>query len=363
MERCLFACRRDDLTTLRLLYKERWGSRLLIEAIEAGAEGCVRWLLRHGADPNHQPTKIHLALATRVSSALWCLVDQGLTLDPEEAMHWACRLDNLELVQSLVEWGAPLEWEPDTALEVAAAHGSWSVLRWLVEEMRVDVQSRDSQAIRYAHGQWRHDVVEYLLHAGADPEAGGHAMWITACRAGRLEMAEVLVNGGTDMQVMEGIVFSEACLRDDLVVAKWLLRAGFEMDVLPAKFYPLVCRRANLSTVQWLYRKGWNPRIDEDRPLRWACKGSRLDTAEWLMSVGADPRSGDDRAFYCACRHGRLEVMQWLHQFGVDLRANDCLAWELVQESGSLLGIAWLNSLGAQPATAWDPRRWGTGSG
>jgi uncharacterized protein len=329
----LWLVRVDDLETARLLIRaganatlsNQYGVTPLYLACSNGNAAMIRLLLDAGADPNApDPTgETPLMTAARVGvlDAVKVLVDRGAVVDAKDP-----------------------EFE-QTALMIAVRENHPALVRFLVEERRVDVNARTrtgktppwvlpNSVPGFGHGVGivRGGLPErgsrYLIPGGLTP-------LMYAARDGRLESARILVMAGADVEQADanGITpLLMAITNNHMDVARFLidqraqvnvsdwygrtpLWAAVEtrnMDVDNATFENGVDREPVLDLIKILLERGADPnvRMKETPPIR--RQMLRITgSLSWVDFTGQTP-------FLTASLAGDLTVMRLLLEYGAD---------------------------------------------
>ncbi|XBH73409.1 hypothetical protein VPH35_100516 [Triticum aestivum] len=203
----------------------------------------------------------------------------------EEALLQAAAAGNLRLLKKMARWmgsagqgeGAVLaaveDGQGDRALHLAAGAGRVEVCRYLVEDLRLDVNQLNFIGdtplyLSALHG--RADAARYLLDHGADPLAGKlHSPLHGAAKEGHCEIVELLLSRGinVDLDSAQGTPLHAAAISKHHDIIKILL----EHHADPNKVYGL----------------GYTP-------LSWAIRAIRpmprepLECVKLLVKAGAD---------------------------------------------------------------------------
>ena len=309
---------------------------LLVGCAMFGHPQCTSILLRHGSDPNlayseghalaqavrggHPEVARHLleamsktdleelpgglsllcidAVHSRNNRLLELLVNQGLTIDPDDPvvatttpLIQACALGNLDMVKTLVEKGRCdinlAVGEANPPLHTAIESGHTDVARYLLQRDDIDVVCLGRNGMGTLHlASNLPDIIPDLLKAGApydtshDPEANGSPLHWAASR-NQAESMKMLLSVGN--------------LQADNVDCEYLY--GYnpedsddsEQTSMPANigFTPLhlACATGAFKCVEYLLDAGANPHFRN--------RFTEQDAIDILLRGGPDPKDAE----------------------------------------------------------------------
>ncbi|KAM3218864.1 ankyrin repeat and KH domain-containing protein mask isoform X2 [Capsicum annuum] len=192
------------------------------------------------------------------------------------------------------------------ALIFAAREGKTELCKYLVEELKVDVNEKDEEgetpvlhAARHGHTA----TVQYLIEQGADPatpSASGATALHHAAGNGHIEVVKLLLSKGVNVDFQS----------DAGTPLMWAAGLGHE-DVVEV----LLEHRANLHA-----------QTDDDNcPLISAVAANSLPCVELLVKAGANVnvKAGDATPLLIAAHNGSTEIINCLLQAGADPTAAD----------------------------------------
>ncbi|PHT41066.1 hypothetical protein CQW23_19920 [Capsicum baccatum] len=192
------------------------------------------------------------------------------------------------------------------ALIFAAREGKTELCKYLVEELKVDVNEKDEEgetpvlhAARHGHTA----TVHYLIEQGADPatpSASGATALHHAAGNGHIEVVKLLLSKGVNVDFQS----------DAGTPLMWAAGLGHE-DVVEV----LLEHGANLHA-----------QTDDDNcPLISAVAANSLPCVELLVKAGANVnvKAGDATPLLIAAHNGSTEIINCLLQAGADPNAED----------------------------------------
>jgi ankyrin repeat protein len=230
------------------------------------------------------------AVEERDAAGVRALIEQGADVnlpqtDGMTALHWAVRLDDVELAKALVRAGADVKATNRygvTPLSLASTNGNAA-------------------------------MVELLLDAGADPNTalpGGETALMTAARTGKIGAVKALLSRGADVNAKESgqgqtaIMWAAAEGHTEVVEA--LIEAGADFRTpLDSGFTPLffAVREGRIGVVRALLKAGadvnetMQPRTRRTRvrpgtsALLLAAANAHFELGAILLEAGADPNA------------------------------------------------------------------------
>ncbi|KAI3855877.1 hypothetical protein MKX03_011532 [Papaver bracteatum] len=188
-----------------------------------------------------------------------------------------------------------------SAIHYAAAGGRVNVLKYLVEEIKLDVDVKTNSGktpLSCASVEGRLAAVEYLLEMGANPEIQDDTS--------RCPLHHVAVKGHKD-------------------VIPLLLSKGINVDVSDGNGSPLqyAAVAGKHDTVNVLLDHGANPNLilfDMFPPLLASIHTKSWQCAEALLKAGADPNGGPDgiKPLPVAAELGVIQIIKPLVEAGAD---------------------------------------------
>ncbi|XP_077478539.1 poly [ADP-ribose] polymerase tankyrase-1-like [Stigmatopora argus] len=260
----------------------------------------------------------------------------------------------------------------DYRLLEAAKAGDLDTVKSLCTAQNVncrDLEGRHSTPLHFAAGYNRVQVVEYLLHHGADVHAkdkGGLVPLHNACSYGHYEVAELLVRHGASVNVADLWKFSplhEAAAKGKYEICKLLLKHGAD----PSKKNrdgntPLDLVKDSDTDIQDLLRgdaalldaakKGCLARVQKlcspdnincrdtqgrnSTPLHLAAGYNNLEVAEYLLEHGADVNAQDKGGLiplHNAASYGHVDIAALLIKYNTSVNATDKWAFTPLHEA------------------------------
>ncbi|KAI4976857.1 hypothetical protein ZWY2020_050464 [Hordeum vulgare] len=195
-----------------------------------------------------------------------------------------------------------------SALHTAGGCGSLPVYRYLVEEVKMDVNKTDTAQgytpLEYAVQNGHLPAVRYLLDRGADlhQERSSITLLHSAAVHGRSEIVNFLLSKGADVDALSdlGTPLTLASLRGHASVLKILLQHNADPNKGNGLFVPLdmALRKSFVPCVKLLIQGGTN--VSGDNPLAKAAEKGLTEAIKCLLEAGANPNVLD--------RFGRLPI-------------------------------------------------------
>uniref|UniRef100_A0A3Q2YLW9 Poly [ADP-ribose] polymerase n=1 Tax=Hippocampus comes TaxID=109280 RepID=A0A3Q2YLW9_HIPCM len=303
-------------------------------AAERAHNDIMEVLQKHGAKVNALDTLGQTALhrASLAGHLQTCRLLLGYGADASLVSlqgFTAAQMGN-EAVQQILNENVPVRnSDVDYRLLEAAKAGDLDTVKSLCTAQNVncrDLEGRHSTPLHFAAGYNRVQVVEYLLHHGADVHAkdkGGLVPLHNACSYGHYEVAELLVRHGASVNVADLWKFSplhEAAAKGKYEICKLLLKHGAD----PSKKNrdgntPLDLVKDGDTDIQDLLRG--------DAALLDAAKKGCLARVQKLCSPDnincRDTQGRNSTPLHLAAGYNNLEVAEYLLEHGADVNAQD----------------------------------------
>jgi ankyrin repeat protein len=257
-----------------------------------------------------------------------------------------CAQGNLKKVQRHFENGIDMQqsdYDDRTAMHVACAQGHLHVIRFLVDEIKVEVNSVDrfgrTPLFEATLCSNSHTVVDFLKKHGAKmPEKGGSGVHtlLDACADGDLAEVRKYVNVGGDLMAVDYDQRSAlhiACSHGHLPVVLFLLENGVDANALDAfGRSPLdECKQRSFDEIESVLRDATAivESVGEKKTLGFlmeAAAAGNVEGVQQYADVGGNLSRADydDRtALHVACARGNLAVVEFLLEAEVDLSPVD----------------------------------------
>ncbi|KAJ7586315.1 ankyrin repeat-containing domain protein [Mycena floridula] len=182
----------------------------LRDAAQAGHLETVKFILEQGADVNLEGGIERCALA---SAARKCnievmeyLLNQGANPNAHDhILYWAV-IGGLEAVQLLIDKGAYLQAQGQSALETASRQGNLDIAKLLIET-GVNPRNEGGNALQEACLRGHLEIVKLLVKNGGDFNALGgdyRTTLLAAIRGGKSEVVKFLIESGADFNASAG---------------------------------------------------------------------------------------------------------------------------------------------------------------
>ena len=206
------------------------------------------------------------------------------------ALSYASNFGHVDVVATLLEYDAEVDFQNDQALRRACWNGHLAVVEVLVANgANVNAIFERKTPLSIASTNGHLAVVEFLLENGADVRGETDAALVSASWNGHLAVVEFLLEHGAYLEADNGAALGYASRNGHLDVVEYLLDRG-----------------ANIE--------GWN-----GAPLRWATNFNQLAVVRVLIARGADVNaqsSGGATALWYAIHNGNAEIEQALRDAG-----------------------------------------------
>jgi ankyrin repeat protein len=257
-------------------------------------------------------------------------------------LHWACRSDQLEMVELLVGSGAAVDVQD--------------------QYLNAPLHSLASRNLS--------DGMVFLIERGADVDVVNYERMTPlhlAAESGSNAAARVLIAAGADLEIKNdrGRTALILCARErgDASTARVLLEAGANVNAVDASknsALDLAAWRGKTEMVSLLLDAGAKVPTDQQRAQRLFSESAsngltRLFTT--LVDAGGDPAfplPGGGSLLHEAAAGGSLEILRGLASHGLDIDQQDRYGWtplHYAARDGRIECATWLISNGAKTGT------------
>lgn len=296
----------------------------LFDAVQSGNPECVKLLLNAGIATNvicKEHTLLQVACSFPSLEIVQALADHGAFINdlysdtlaeppivnPEKPICVACRFGYLDIVKFLVSRGAEYDAESEitaktaiySPLVSAAMNGHLEIVKYLIEELKVNPGESNFLALRISEEGRHTEVTQYLAKASKLKQKDILQTLITAIRNREVTTVEMLLKNGASPNIgskKDDITAMHHAAKTTVDIMEKLLEYGGEIDRLDKDGRtPLMIalEHDNYPVVSFLVKKGASLRIGLQRPLRIAVDKYDFDSVELLLASGADPNVAD----------------------------------------------------------------------
>ncbi len=338
--------------------KDSRGWTLLNRAMTSNQLDMMKYLLSQGADfkLNNNELGNSMALDYTIEKGYLNIVQHlitekkidinardsfGMTLLDRMVMH-----DQLAMVKYLLSQGADFKLNVQsnykTPLDQAIERGHLSIVQFLIEEKKINVNVRNLQGESFLDTAILNDqppIVAYLLSIGADfkldSEPGDRTALYHAIENGYLNVVQYLIEGDkVDVHTKDGFGWSlldKAAYNGQLATMKYLIREGYHLeadDIIDLDFLNAVALNGYFSVVEYLVdelsvAKGISP-----LPTLWElAEKSHLGLVQYLVEYQYQSVDAQDSMgwtpLHSAAANGRLGIVQYLLNQGAHLNATN----------------------------------------
>ncbi|KAL5258380.1 hypothetical protein ACHWQZ_G009025 [Mnemiopsis leidyi] len=222
-------------------------------------------------------------------------------------------------------------------LHIASKEGKLDIVRYCVQEKKVDVNIQDSEgqtALHLAAGRGDLQVIKYLWEKGADvniQDSRGEAALHRAADRGHLQVIKYLWEKGADVNIQdsEGMTaLHRAVNSGHLQVFKYLLEKGADVNIQNSEGKTALHRavfRRDLQVIDFLLEKEADVNIQDSEgktALHMAARDGSLHVFKYLLEKGADVNIQDGRGWtvlHLAAVEGHFHVVICLAIHGGDI--------------------------------------------
>ena len=300
----------------------RCGKTPLEYAVSTGRPAMVRWLLDFGMDPNAEDefgtTPLAAAAGSGAVESLGVLLDAGARLVSSNGDAAIESAADAATAARLVGAGADLNHvgaDGYFLLKTAAEGDDFEFAKNLLAMgAAVDANSTGMTALHTAVMHDHLDIVELLLHAGADPNAIDVDGYTPLMYAGSLECVDVLLRAGAGLDYCDDVGTDVVGHHADTEIIDRLLRVGGRVNPKAGNCTSLLHRAAengDCELVQFLVDRAANVNAQNAwglSPLMAAAEHGHADVVRLLCANGADTDLADEdgrtAVFYAAAPEG-----------------------------------------------------------
>jgi ankyrin repeat protein len=208
-------------------------------ALASGQERAIRVLIEAGVDVNlivksTGETALQITSRSGYSKIVQMLIAAGAGVD-DKALHYALAGGHEETVLVLIEAGADVNLigksTGETALQIASRSGYSKTVQALIAA-GADVDAGNGRALRYALAGRHEGIIRTLIEGGADVnlKGMGETALEAASRLGYTNIVQMLVAAGADVNAGKGRALQYALAGGHEGVIRVLVDAGAEKE-------------------------------------------------------------------------------------------------------------------------------------
>jgi ankyrin repeat protein len=315
-------------------------------AARCGNNDILEFLLKDDCDPKYEEAKVS-ALTAAISAGhvytmklllrLGAPVNKG---ENEKPIHAASRVGHQEIVSLLLQHGASLDSRTvngNTALHLASEAGHISLVKYLVERERNDVNSLNSEnetPLHLAVRNGRENLVKYLVENGCNINATTdyHATCLhVACENGLYAIVEYLLKHGANVNAKtsaDKTPLHIAASRGQTKIVKLLLlnHANVSLrDKDGTTALLAASREGNQETVRFIVEHGGNIQDSDNNRntiAHFAVTKENYSTLKFLSELDADldvRNCNGHTPLLQAVRQGNIRIVQYLLEKNADV--------------------------------------------
>ncbi len=207
--------------------------------------------------------------------------DDGV--DIHESLWAAATAGDLDIIQYLVERGANVHHQLDSALRWSANNGHLPVVQYLIEQCGSDVHADHDSALCWSAENGHLPVVQYLVEHGANVHAEDDYALRSSATNGHLSVVQYLVEHGADVHADEDYALCMSSRIGYLPIVQYLVQAGADIHAREYNIVRAVVRQGPTRDMLLL-----PPRVHS--ALRISASGGHLPVVRYLLKQGAHIR-------------------------------------------------------------------------
>ncbi|PWA01393.1 hypothetical protein BB558_002519 [Smittium angustum] len=319
---------------------------------EASANGCfdiVKILVENGAGIHeNNETALKEASENGHLDIVEYLVENGsdIHVDQDWALGMASKSGHLNVVKYLVEKGANVQAREDFALGIACRNGHLDIVKYLVEN-GADIKGENHWRQILENKNLHLDVLNYLVERGLDFIERKTFILSVASKEGNFEFVKYLVKNGADIHANDDEALRWASLSGYLDVVKYLLENGADIHGYCDNSLSRASEKGHFEVVKYLVEKGAFIYASSDEALRRACENCHYDIAKYLVQNGADIHVFGNEIVKNTSGKGHFEIVKYLVEIGANIHAVDDYALTWASYNGHLEVVKYLIENGA----------------
>jgi ankyrin repeat protein len=241
-----------------------------------------------------------------------------------------CGYGYLEVAKIIREYGGDLRCNNDNALGNAGKYGRTEMVKYLIEEVGVDVSAQKYYGFLYACKGNHIETVRVYLDNKTNPNIRDNMAVCIAVEHGHVELLKLLLEHGGTWGHNEESLVTYCVVNGSIECLKILIDNG--MDVGPffggeSDLHIYAASLNHFEVALELLEHGYNANICDDKILDWACLYGRLDvidkmesstTFDWLNRTGT--------TIIWATKNNHYDVVKRCIERGVPTTIKKCRA-------------------------------------
>ncbi len=224
---------------------------------------------------------------------------------------YAAAVGNLSIIKLLVDYGANVRIDNDSAVEHACSDGHLDVVIYLVN---AGASIENDNCLVKASVNGHLHVVKFLLATATYMK---HSInWALMCTAekGHFDVVEYFIKSKLCDHDSVMLAMDYAARQGKTHVVKFIIEHEQIINPDSDRTYGILwaCKKGYFDIVELMCKSGINFRINNDDCLKFASESGHLSIVKYLVGLGADVRADNDYCIREAAKNGHTHVVDFL---------------------------------------------------